>query len=90
VPVRILISYAEVNAGHPALRAGLNESSTHAANGNGAVVGNMKGDYASIGYQISDSANLSNGSKLVIDVAAVADKPTVNLSLVGNGIPLTT
>ncbi|MGL6546554.1 retention module-containing protein [Aeromonas caviae] len=83
-----LISYAEVNAGHLRFVPGLNESSTHAANGNGAVVGNMKGDYASIGYQISDGANLSNGSKLVIDVAAVADKPTVNLSLVGNGIPL--
>ncbi|MEJ6018158.1 retention module-containing protein [Aeromonas caviae] len=83
-----LISYAEVNAGHLRFVPGLNESSTHAANGNGAVVGNMKGDYASIGYQISDGANLSNGSKLVIDVAAVADKPTVNLTLVGNGIPL--
>ncbi|MGN5140420.1 Ig-like domain-containing protein [Aeromonas caviae] len=83
-----LISYTEVNAGHLRFVPGLNESSTHAANGNGAVVGNMKGDYASIGYQISDGANLSNGSKLVIDVAAVADKPTVNLSLVGNGIPL--
>ncbi|MFQ2427083.1 VCBS domain-containing protein, partial [Aeromonas caviae] len=83
-----LISYAEVNAGHLRFVPGLNESSTHAANGNGAVVGNMKGDYASIGYQTSDGANLSNGSKLVIDVAAVADKPTVNLSLVGNGIPL--
>ncbi|MFQ2771809.1 Ig-like domain-containing protein [Aeromonas caviae] len=83
-----LISYAEVNAGHLRFVPGLNESSTHAANGNGAVVGNMNGDYASIGYQISDGANLSNGSKLVIDVAAVADKPTVNLSLVGNGIPL--
>ncbi|AUV11478.1 MULTISPECIES: retention module-containing protein [unclassified Aeromonas] len=83
-----LISYAEVNAGHLRFVPGLNESSIHAASGNGAVVGNMKGDYASIGYQISDGANLSNGSKLVIDVAAVADKPTVNLSLVGNGIPL--
>ncbi|WP_429106152.1 VCBS domain-containing protein, partial [Aeromonas allosaccharophila] len=83
-----LISYAEVNAGHLRFVPGLNESSTNAANGNGALAGNMKGDYASIGYQISDGANLSNGSKLVIDVAAVADKPTVNLSLVGNGIPL--
>ncbi|WP_407161277.1 Ig-like domain-containing protein [Aeromonas caviae] len=82
-----LISYAEVNAGHLRFVSGLNESSTHAANGNGAVVGNMKGDYASIGYQISDGANLSNGSKLVIDVAAVADKPTVNVTLMGNGMP---
>ncbi|AUY10648.1 retention module-containing protein [Aeromonas sp. ASNIH2] len=82
-----LISYAEVNAGHLRFVPGLNESSTHAANGNGAVVGNMKGDYASIGYQISDGANLSNGSKLVIDVAAVADKPTVNVTLMGNGMP---
>ncbi|MCR3985972.1 Ig-like domain-containing protein, partial [Aeromonas caviae] len=82
-----LISYAEVNAGHLRFVPGLNESSTHASNGNGAVVGNMKGDYASIGYQISDGANLSNGSKLVIDVAVVADKPTVNVTLMGNGMP---
>ena len=82
-----LISYAEVNAGHLRFVPGLNESSTHAANGNGAVVGNMKGDYASIGYQISDGANLSNGSKLVIDVGGGTDKPTVNVTLMGNGMP---
>uniref|UniRef100_UPI003D1E504D type I secretion C-terminal target domain-containing protein n=1 Tax=Aeromonas rivipollensis TaxID=948519 RepID=UPI003D1E504D len=83
-----LISYAEVNAGHLRFVPGLNESSTNTANGNGALAGNMKGDYASIGYQISDGANLSNGGKLVIDVAAVADKPTVDVVLSGNGIPL--
>ncbi|MFM4831007.1 type I secretion C-terminal target domain-containing protein [Aeromonas rivipollensis] len=83
-----LISYAEVNAGHLRFVPGVNESSSSASNGGGAVTGNMKGDYASFDYQVSDGANLSNGSKLVIDVAAVADKPTVNLSLVGNGIPL--
>ncbi|AHE48321.1 asx product [Aeromonas hydrophila 4AK4] len=82
-----LISYAEVNAGHLRFVPGLNESSTNASNGGGALTGNLKGDYASIGYQISDGANLSNGSKLVIDVAAVADKPTVNVTLTGNGIP---
>ncbi|WP_429044471.1 Ig-like domain-containing protein [Aeromonas veronii] len=83
-----LISYAEVNAGH--LRfvpAGVNESSSSASNGGGAFTGNMKGDYASFDYQVSDGANLSNGSKLVIDVAAVADKPTVNVTLMGNGMP---
>ncbi|MEB6605404.1 Ig-like domain-containing protein, partial [Aeromonas sanarellii] len=83
-----LISYAEVNAGHLRFVPGLNESSTNAGNGNGALIGNLKGDYASIGYQISDGANLSNGGKLVIDVTAVADKPTVNVTLTGNGIPL--
>ncbi|WP_253186650.1 Ig-like domain-containing protein [Aeromonas sp. YN13HZO-058] len=83
-----LISYAEVSAGHLRFVPGLNESSTNAANGNGALVGNRQGDYASIGYQISDGANLSNGSKLVIDVAAVADKPTVDVVLSGNGTPL--
>ena len=82
-----LISYAEVNAGHLRFVPGLNESSTNASNGGGALTGNLKGDYASIGYQISDGANLSNGSKLVIDVSAVADKPTVNVTLTGNGIP---
>ena len=82
-----LISYAEVNAGHLRFVPGVNESSSSASNGGGAVTGNMKGDYASIGYQISDGANLSNGSKLVIDVAAVADKPTVNVTLMGNGMP---
>ncbi|MFQ2154640.1 type I secretion C-terminal target domain-containing protein, partial [Aeromonas sanarellii] len=83
-----LISYAEVNAGHLRFVPGLNESSTNVSNGNGALIGNLKGDYASIGYQISDGANLSNGGKLVIDVTAVADKPTVNVTLTGNGIPL--
>ncbi|WP_429169218.1 VCBS domain-containing protein, partial [Aeromonas rivipollensis] len=83
-----LISYAEVNAGHLRFVPGLNESSTNTANGNGSLAGNMKDDYASIGYQISDGANLSNGGKLVIDVAAVADKPTVDVVLSGNGIPL--
>ncbi|WOX49141.1 retention module-containing protein [Aeromonas sp. XH] len=83
-----LISYAEVNAGHLRFVPGLNESSTNAGNGNGALIGNLKGDYASIGYQISDGANLSNGGKLVIDVTAVADKPIVNVTLTGNGIPL--
>ncbi|HCH52215.1 MAG TPA: RTX toxin, partial [Aeromonas sp.] len=83
-----LISYAEVNAGHLRFVPGLNESSTSTANGNGALAGNMKGDYASIGYQISDGANLSSGGKLVIDVAAVADKPIVDVVLSGNGTPL--
>ncbi|MFM4680603.1 VCBS domain-containing protein [Aeromonas media] len=82
-----LISYDEVNAGHLRFVPGLNESSTNVSNGGGALIGNLKGDYASIGYQISDGANLSNGSKLVIDVTAVADKPTVNVTLMGNGIP---
>ncbi|TNI42999.1 Ig-like domain-containing protein [Aeromonas salmonicida] len=82
-----LISYDEVNAGHLRFVPGLNESSSNVSNGGGALIGNLKGDYASIGYQISDGANLSNGSKLVIDVAAVADKPTVNVTLTGNGIP---
>ncbi|WP_368199057.1 type I secretion C-terminal target domain-containing protein [Aeromonas sp. R7-4] len=83
-----LISYAEVSAGHLRFVPGVNESSTSASNGGGATVGNMKGDYASFDYQISDGANLSNGGKLVIDVTAVADKPTVNVTLTGNGIPL--
>lgn len=67
---------------------GLNESSTNASNGNGVVTGNLQGDYASFGYQISDGANLSNSGKLVIDIAAVADKPVVDISLTGNGVPL--
>ncbi|MFM5818959.1 Ig-like domain-containing protein, partial [Aeromonas sanarellii] len=83
-----LISYAEVSAGHLRFVPGVNESSTSASNGGGATVGNMKGDYASFDYQISDGANLSNGGKLVIDVTAVADKPTVDVTLTGNGIPL--
>nr|WP_289711831.1 type I secretion C-terminal target domain-containing protein [Aeromonas taiwanensis] len=82
-----LISYAEVNAGHLRFVPGVNESSSSASNGGGATVGNMKGDYASFDYQVSDGANLSNSGKLVIDVTAVADKPAVNVTLVGNGMP---
>ncbi|CAJ1899687.1 hypothetical protein PEKONANI_03778 [Aeromonas jandaei] len=82
-----LISYADVSAGHLRFVPGVNESSSSTSNGGGVVTGNMKGDYASFDYQISDGANLSNSGKLVIDVTAVADKPTVNVTLTGNGIP---
>ncbi|MCW0506499.1 VCBS domain-containing protein, partial [Aeromonas piscicola] len=85
-----LISYADIDSGHLRFVPGLNESSTSAVNGNGATTGNQQGDYASLGYQISDGANLSNSGKLVIDIAAVADKPVVDISLTGNGIPLYT
>ncbi|MFB2874969.1 type I secretion C-terminal target domain-containing protein [Aeromonas jandaei] len=82
-----LISYADVSAGHLRFVPGVNESSSSTSNGGGVVTGNMKGDYASFDYQISDGANLSNSGKLVIDVTAVADTPTVNVTLTGNGIP---
>ncbi|MFQ2037636.1 type I secretion C-terminal target domain-containing protein, partial [Aeromonas veronii] len=82
-----LISYADVSAGHLRFVPGVNESSSSANNGGGVVIGNMKGDYASFDYQISDGANLSNSGKLVIDIDAVADRPTVNVTLTGNGIP---
>ncbi|WP_290019652.1 VCBS domain-containing protein, partial [Aeromonas bestiarum] len=85
-----LISYADIDSGHLRFVPGLNESSTSAVNGNGAATGNQQGDYASLGYQISDGANLSNSGKLVIDIAAVADKPVVDISLTGNGVPLYT
>ncbi|MGY6038383.1 type I secretion C-terminal target domain-containing protein, partial [Aeromonas sp. AE23HZ002T15] len=88
VKVGDLISYGDINTGHLRFVPGLNESSTNGTDGGGLSVGNKQGDYASFGYQISDGANLSNSGKLVIDVAAVADKPMVNVTLTGNGIPL--
>ncbi|KMK90680.1 RTX toxin [Aeromonas enteropelogenes] len=88
VKVGDLVSYADIDSGHLRFVPGLNESSTNASNGNGVVTGNLQGDYASFGYQISDGANLSNSGKLVIDIAAVADKPVVDISLTGNGVPL--
>ncbi|MFB0776803.1 Ig-like domain-containing protein [Aeromonas salmonicida] len=90
VKVGDLVSYGDINTGHLRFVPGLNESSTSAANGNGTSMGNQQGDYASFGYQISDGANLSNSGKLVIDIAAVADKPAVDISLTGNGVPLYT
>ncbi|WP_270658873.1 MULTISPECIES: retention module-containing protein [unclassified Aeromonas] len=86
VKVGDLISYAEIDSGHLRFVPDLNESSANASNGNGIVTGNLQGDYASVGYQISDGANLSNSGKLVIDIDAVADRPMVNVSLMGNGI----
>ncbi|WP_421265443.1 VCBS domain-containing protein [Aeromonas veronii] len=86
VKVGDLISYAEIDSGHLRFVPGLNESSANASNGNGMMTGNLQGDYASVGYQISDGANLSNSGKLVIDIDAVADRPMVNVSLMGNGI----
>ncbi|MGL6523225.1 type I secretion C-terminal target domain-containing protein, partial [Aeromonas dhakensis] len=88
VKVGDLVSYADIDSGHLRFVPGLNESSTNASNGNGVVTGNLQGDYASFGYQISDGANLSNSGKLVSDIAAVADKPVVDISLTGNGVPL--
>ncbi|WP_270828551.1 retention module-containing protein [Aeromonas sp. Y318-1] len=90
VKVGDLVSYADIDSGHLRFVPGLNESSTNASNGNGVVTGNLQGDYASFGYQISDGANLSNNGKLVIDITAVADKPVVDISLTGNGVPLYT
>ncbi|MFB2861246.1 type I secretion C-terminal target domain-containing protein, partial [Aeromonas hydrophila] len=87
VKVGDLVSYADIDSGHLRFVPGLNESSTNASNGNGVVTGNLQSDYASFGYQISDGANLSNSGKLVIDIDAVADRPTVNVTLTGNGIP---
>ncbi|WP_429088728.1 type I secretion C-terminal target domain-containing protein, partial [Aeromonas allosaccharophila] len=81
-----LISYTDIDSGHLRFVPGFNESSSNISNGGGSLSGNLKGDYASIGYQISDGANLSNSGKLVIDIDAVADRPTVNVSLMGNGI----
>ncbi|WP_024945859.1 VCBS domain-containing protein, partial [Aeromonas hydrophila] len=90
VKVGDLVSYADIDSGHLRFVPGLNESSTNASNGNGLVTGNLQGDYASFGYQISDGANLSNSGKLVTDITAVADKPVVDISLTGNGVPLYT
>ncbi|WP_426697829.1 VCBS domain-containing protein [Aeromonas hydrophila] len=90
VKVGDLVSYTDIDSGHLRFVPGLNESSTNASNGNGLVTGNLQGDYASFGYQISDGANLSNSGKLVIDITAVADKPVVDISLTGNGVPLYT
>ncbi|MFQ2285483.1 type I secretion C-terminal target domain-containing protein, partial [Aeromonas dhakensis] len=88
VKVGDLVSYADIDSGHLRFVPGLNESSSNASNGSGVVTGNLQGDYASFGYQISDGANLSNSGKLVIDITAVADKPVVDISLTGNGVPL--
>ncbi|MDH1495766.1 Ig-like domain-containing protein [Aeromonas caviae] len=90
VKVGDLVSYADIDSGHLRFVPSLNESSSNALNGGGTTTGNQQGDYANLGYQISDGANLSNSGKLVIDITAVADKPVVDISLTGNGVPLYT
>lgn len=90
VKVGDLVSYADIDSGHLRFVPSLNESSSNALNGGGTTMGNQQGDYANLGYQISDGANLSNSGKLVIDITAVADKPVVDISLTGNGVPLYT
>ncbi|MCF3099116.1 type I secretion C-terminal target domain-containing protein, partial [Aeromonas australiensis] len=85
-----VISALDIDAGALRFVPGLNQSSTSIQNGNGSQLGNLKGDYAAFNYQISDGANLSNSGKLVIDIAAVADQPLVNVTLTGNGVPLYT
>src|SRR6266568_459148 len=64
---------------------------TPAANASGidayptAGVGNLKKDYANFTYQGSDGALLSNVATMTIDIAPVADAPTLTLGTTGNG-----
>ncbi|MGS3140269.1 VWA domain-containing protein [Aeromonas sanarellii] len=81
-----LISYDEVNAGHLRFVPGLHESSNDADNGSGKDVGNMKGDYASFDFQISDGVNVSDDARFVIDVTPVVDGVDLKVELVSGGL----
>ncbi|WP_182310219.1 retention module-containing protein [Aeromonas media] len=81
-----LISYDEVNAGHLRFVPGLHESSNDADKGSGEDVGNMKGDYASFDFQISDGVNVSDDAKFVIDVTPVVDGVDLKVELVSGGL----
>jgi hypothetical protein len=50
-----------------------------------AGVGNLKKDYASFTYQASDGSLTSAVATMTIDIAPVADAPTLTLSTTGNG-----
>ncbi|MEZ6930839.1 VCBS domain-containing protein [Aeromonas sp. S16(2024)] len=86
VKVGDLISYAEVNAGHLRFVPGLHESSNDADKGSGEDVGNMKDDYASFDFQISDGVNVSDEAKFVIDVTPVVDGVGLKVELVSGGL----
>ncbi|MGL4711247.1 MAG: hypothetical protein ACRCWP_01425, partial [Shewanella sp.] len=73
-------SKADIDAGKLQFKPDLHESSTTPGNGAGSSVGDQQGDYASFNYQVSDGSNLSTTGKFVVDIAAVADKPTLTLN----------
>ncbi|MFM4718563.1 Ig-like domain-containing protein, partial [Aeromonas bivalvium] len=82
------ITSGEIKAGQLRLVPGSHESSTDNSNGQGNDSGNLKGDYASFEFKVSDGTQLSNSGTLVIDIEAVADKPVVEVTLSSNGTPL--
>ncbi|MFI3138227.1 MAG: hypothetical protein QX197_15740, partial [Methylococcaceae bacterium] len=72
VTVGQVITQASVNAGQLIFTPDSNESGIDAYNAPG--VGNMKNDYAQVGFSITDTlGNQYQNGKMVIDIAPVAD-----------------
>ncbi|MFM5463939.1 VCBS domain-containing protein, partial [Aeromonas simiae] len=82
------VSAQEIDAGHLRFVPAADESSSCMGDQGGRITGNQQADYALFHYQISDGANVSEEATLVLDIAAVADKPTVDIRQAGNGSPV--
>ncbi|WP_448173876.1 VCBS domain-containing protein [Rhizobacter fulvus] len=70
-------TYADVNAGNLRFAPALNASGT---TGYAAGLGNMKADYAQFTYTASDGSLTSNTGTMTLDIAPVADAPTLSLT----------
>ncbi len=73
-----VISKASIDAGLLRFLPGLNESGTDAFGAAGT--GNLRNDYATFNYQVTDGSLNSPTTTMTIDIAPVADAPLLALS----------
>ncbi|WP_255990032.1 retention module-containing protein [Chitinolyticbacter albus] len=76
-----LISKGDIDAGKLRFVPDLHESGSNAYSTVGT--GDQKTDYAKFTYQISDGGAVSSTATMTVDIAPVADKPTLTLNAPG-------
>ncbi|MFM5271848.1 VWA domain-containing protein [Aeromonas veronii] len=80
VAIEQIFTKADVDSGKLIFIPDYYESSVHMKDDRGDHVGNKETDYAAFEYQISDGTSLSESSRFVLDINAVANKPVLSIS----------
>ncbi|MDB6047966.1 MAG: von Willebrand factor [Pseudomonas sp.] len=88
----LFISKADIDAGHLVFTPAANASSIPLLTGSGPVgsvdpshLGNNKADYAQIGFEPTVGTNVGAASTVIIDIAPVADTPSLVITGTSHG-----
>ncbi|NMG67743.1 retention module-containing protein [Azoarcus indigens] len=73
------VSQADIAAGHLRFTPAANESGSDAYGGTG--VGDQQGDYARFEYSPTDGTQVGDSATMVVDIAPVADAPTLSVTV---------